>query len=91
MQKIKKEGGTTSNKRYLSEEDAMKIYKSTVDEFIEYQREKEKHDFKIKILGSIVLILLLVLLIIWFGGYYLFPPIKNYIDNSNINSSFNGG
>lgn len=57
----------------------MQIYKSTVDEFIEYQKNKEKHDFTVKVLGLIALILMLILLIIWFGGYYLFLPIKTIL------------
>lgn len=76
-------------KKYYSELDVIKITSIQQDKHYSYLERKEKHDFIVKIGLIITAILLLVLLIIWFGGYYLFPPIKNVINSSNIESSFN--
>lgn len=76
-------------KKYYSELDVIKITSMQQDKHYTYLEKKEKHDFIVKIGLVIVAILLLILLIIWFGGYYLFPPIKNVINSSNIESSFN--
>ena len=76
-------------KKYYSELDVIKITSIQQDKHYSYLERKEKHDFIVKIGLIITAILLLVLLIIWFGGYYLLPPVKNVINSSNIECSFN--
>lgn len=69
----KKERSGVMNERKAEFE----ILKQINDDNLEFQIKKEKHDFIIKIL-------LIALAFVWIIGYYLLPPIGNYISgNSN--------
>ena len=72
MQKIRKKVGVLDERK-----EEFEILKQINDDNLEFQIKKEKNDFIIKIL-------LIALAFVWIIGYYLLPPIGNYISgNSN--------
>ena len=76
-----------NNEEKLDKKDVISLCNDVNKRWLDFYEKKEKRDFKLKISLSIIGIILSIALAIWFFGYWLMPPIGNYIKNGDITNS----